>query len=167
MRRQAVLFLSGEASTAVQDLRRTWDPQEADRIGPHLTLVYELDASPSVRHELEEVAAAARRFHLWLGKTIRWGQPDDGIAIEVVDHEGGLGQLLTQLQSRGFRTTGKPHITLVHGRSVGIPDLDRAWSSLRDQDLRARHPVERLAVIERRTERWVPVYECRLGGNAD
>lgn len=70
-----------------------WDSRQADRIGPHITLVYELDESANLRHELEDVAGATTRFHVWLGKTIRWGPPEDGIAIEVVDRDGGLGRL--------------------------------------------------------------------------
>lgn len=66
-----------------------------------------------------------------------------GIAIEVVDRDGGLGALLAKLQGRGLRTTRQPHITIVHGRSVPIPHLDRAWSWLRDLGLRMRHAFDR------------------------
>jgi hypothetical protein len=48
---------------------------------------------PGRSGELEDVAGATPRFHVWLGKTIRWGPPEDGIAIEVVDRDGGLGRL--------------------------------------------------------------------------
>ena len=139
-----------------------WHSRQADRIGPHITLVHELDESANVRRELEDVAGATPRFHVWLGKTIRWGPPEDGIAIDVVDHEGGLGQLLTELHGRGFRTTGRAHVTLVHGRALESQDLDGAWESLKNQDLRLRQTVERLAVIEQREQRWVHSYECQL-----
>jgi 2'-5' RNA ligase len=166
MPRQAALFLSGDAARAVQNLRRAWDSLQADRIDPHITLVYELDDSANVRHELEEVAGATPRFQIWLGKAIRWGPPEDGIAIEVIDRDGGLGRLLADLRGRGFRTTGRPHVTLVHGRTVETPDLNRAWESLKEQELGLRHTVEWLAVVEQRAERWVRMYDCSLGGDA-
>jgi len=57
MRRQLAVFLSGDAARVVQDLRMVWHSRQADRIGPHITLVHELDESANVRRELEDVAA--------------------------------------------------------------------------------------------------------------
>ena len=162
--RQVAAFLSGDADRAVKDLRRAWDPLLADRVDPHITLVYELDDSADVRHDLMAVAGTTPRFQVWLGKAIRWGPPKDGIAIEVVDRDDGLDQLLAGLRGRGFRTTGRAHVTLVHGRTVEIARLDSAWESLKDQDLQVGQTVERLAVIERRGESWIRSYECRLAG---
>jgi 2'-5' RNA ligase len=111
-------MLEGTAAERVQELRRRWDPVMADRIDPHLTLVYPQEFTDEALL-LERTANAASRvppFEVCPGTV----EPSNlgGVWSHVSDDSGSWSELRTEILAPPFkRYPVTPHITIVHPRT--------------------------------------------------
>ena len=160
-RRAVVLFLPDEVEQEVDRIRRRWDPVMAGRIDAHLTVVHDV-TDVARAHTLAEAAAGRiPAFEITLTRTACWGPAKWGIYLGVEDHDGGVQALHDDLapveDPRWLRTPYRPHVTLVHGRTVTEASAEAAWAELQSHraDLRAR--ITSLHVVESRPGGWVTI----------
>lgn len=117
-RRYLVSVLSGEAAERVQSLRLKWDPVLAERIEPHITLVYPQEFTDEALL-LERTARAAARtppFEVSPG-TVEQSNLG-GVWSHVIDDSGSWARLRTEILAPPFkRYPVTPHITILHPRT--------------------------------------------------
>jgi 2'-5' RNA ligase len=170
LRRAIVCFVPPPVDAQVDEIRLRFDPIMTRRIGAHITLVHDAGDLGLAR---ERVAAAAERlsFPVRLTHADRWGPSRFGIYLHVDDPAGGIAALhrhVADLESPAWaRATFRPHVTLVHGRTVTDVEAEAAWSALDgftaswDVDIAAIDIVElvepRWRTVERHELRVVPV----------
>jgi len=156
-RRAVVLFVPEPVAGLVDDVRRRWDPVMLGRIDAHVTLVHDLvDAAgkdpDSAQRLVEEAAAATAPFEITLTTAHCWSRATNGVYLDVDDPTGGIETLhaqLAALESPAWARAGfRPHVTLVHGRTVA-PDLaEPAWAALCDVTFGWTVQLSALDVIE-------------------
>lgn len=168
-RRAVVMFLPNHAEVVVDAVRRRWDPVMADRIDAHLTLVHDVQDGDLLAGVLREVAAAVEPFELTLTTTACWGPAKWGIYLGVDDHDGGVRILHEAFAEhedpRWLRGSFRPHVTLVHGRTVAERVADAAWAELESYvaDLRLR--VDNVCLVESRPGGWHVLERFELGAS--
>jgi 2'-5' RNA ligase len=157
-RRAVVLFLPREVEQLVDEIRHRWDPVMAGRIDAHVTLVHDLADHDAARRRLAEVTAEHRSFELTLTATACWGPAKWGIYLHVDDHDGGVWALHDHLADiedpRWLRGTFRPHVTLVHGRTVTEAAAERAWSHLEHYRADVRARIDAVCIVESRPGGW-------------
>ena len=160
----AILFLLLEVSGAIEAARRKWDPVMASQICAHVTLIYPQEV-PTVSRLVESVSAGARAtqpFSLRLGKFDYFGNPEDGVYIEVEDIGGDYQRFRERcLQSHSYRIAFSPHVTLVHPRTSSRgPDF---WVHGRYQLERQEFSVNEVAITAFDGTMWVATDRFALG----
>src|SRR5262249_18946563 len=91
----ATIFVAPQIAGPIEAVRREWDPDMADCIAAHVTLVYPEEA-PIVELLFERVREAcgrARPFRLRLGDVSCFERPEAGVYVGVEDPDGGYRQL--------------------------------------------------------------------------
>ena len=116
-------------------------------------------------------------FPVRLTHADRWGPSRYGIYLHVDDHAGGVAELhgqLADLEAPAWASvTFRPHVTLVHGRTVTEDDAEAAWSALDgfvagwDVDVAAIDIVELIEPRWRTVERYELRLSFRIGPSAD
>src|SRR5215469_17421747 len=103
-------------SSAIEDLRRTWDPEMQRQIAAHITLVYPNEiADPA--ELVERVARAAGRvapFTVAVGPPFYEDSPSEGVFLSVSDPRDGLGRFRAVAVPEGEAVSFQPHVTIVH-----------------------------------------------------
>jgi 2'-5' RNA ligase len=160
----ATLFLPPDVSGAIEAARRKWDPVMAAQICAHVTLIYPQEM-PAVGQLVERVRAGARAtqpFSLRLGMFACFGNPEDGVYIEVEDIGGDYQQFRELcLQSHCRRIAFSPHVTLVHPRSSSRGrDF---WDHGRYQPDRQEFSVKEVAITAFDGTTWVATDRFVLG----
>lgn len=116
----ATLFFDAKTSALVQPLRKRWDPAMAREIAPHVSVTYP-EEIPDADQLVKRVAHAApqvRPFALRLDQVGHWGDPRDGVRVDVVDVEGGWTALRSLILGDRPWVDVEPHLTLVHPRTT-------------------------------------------------
>ena len=157
LRRAIVVPLSREVAAMVDEIRKRFDPVMAARIDPHITLVHEV-----VDHDragvLVGAVADSARFTVQLTCAELWGPARYGIFLDVEDPSGGLGTLyetLRDVETPGWaRVEYRPHVTLVHGRTVTEDEAEQAWSALAGFVAGWEAEVAAVDVVELVEPRW-------------
>jgi 2'-5' RNA ligase len=169
-RRAVVLFLPPEVEQIVDEIRHRWDPAMADRIDAHLTLIHDVQDHGALGATLTSAAAESEPFELTLTSTACWGPPKWGIYLAVDDHDGGVWALHEALapieDQRWLRGTFRPHVTLVHGRTVTEEVADAAWAALETYVADVRVRIDEVCIVESRPGRWHVVDRFVLGAGA-
>lgn len=167
-RRAVVLFLTGEVEESIDAIRRQWDPTMAGRIDAHVTLVHDVADGVAVGDRLAAAAAEVAPFQLTLTTAACWGPAKWGIYVGVDDHDGGVWGLHDRLADledpRWLRGTFRPHVTLVHGRTVSEEAAEAAWVELEGFRADACTSVDAVCVIESRPGGWHVVDRFELTG---
>ncbi len=151
----------------VDEIRRRFDPVMAARIGAHITLVHEVVDRDRAA---ELVARAVQRapFAVRLTRAALWGPARFGVYLDVDDPDGGLAALhsaLREVETPGWaRVEYRPHVTLVHGRTVTADDAELAWSALDGFVAGWEVQVSSVDVIELVEPRWELVERVEMGG---
>ncbi|HXV72965.1 MAG TPA: 2'-5' RNA ligase family protein [Acidimicrobiia bacterium] len=117
-RRYLLLALTGEAAERVQRMRREWDPVMAERISPHLTLIYpqEVDNEELLLQRVAEVASRTAPFDVRPGRAERSNL--GGVWLRVVDESGTWSRLRATILTPPFAPYPvTPHVTIVHPRT--------------------------------------------------
>ena len=101
---------------------------------------------------VEEAAAATAPFEITLTTARCWSRATNGVYLDIDDPTGGIEALhaqLSALESPAWARAGfRPHVTLVHGRTVD-PDLaEPAWAALCDVTFGWTVQLSTLDVIE-------------------
>ncbi len=160
-RRAVVLYLPEEVEAQVDAIRRRWDPVMAGRIDAHLTVVHDVQDLDRAHELVEEAAARIAGFEITLTDSSCWGPPKWGIYLGIEDHHGGVQALhdgLAALEDpRWLRTPFRPHVTLVHGRTVEEDTAERAWAELCSMRAGWRCRIEAVHVVESRPGGWVTI----------
>jgi 2'-5' RNA ligase superfamily len=89
----------------------------AEQIAAHVTLVYprEVTRLDALLERTRLVLPTLPPFRLRLGRLAHFGQPEDGVYVEVEDVEGGYRAARAELLGPPFRPTAVvPHVTIVH-----------------------------------------------------
>lgn len=152
-RRAVVLPIPEPAATGIDLLRREWDPVMAGRIGPHLTLVHDVVDHGRAQGLVVETASVTAPIGVTLRGTGRWAETSAyGVFLEVVDPVGALVALhgrLAELETPRWARVGyRPHVTLVHGRTVDPARAEPAWQALGDLRLGWDVVLTELEVLE-------------------
>ncbi len=125
LRRAIVVPVLPEVGALVNEIRERFDPVMAARIDPHITLVHEV-VDHDRADELVAAVAARAPFTVQLTRAELWGPARYGIFLDVDDPDGVLGALyaaLRDVETPGWaRVEYRPHVTLVHGRTVTEQD---------------------------------------------
>lgn len=129
MRVQASVFLP--ALPALEDLRRSLDPQTAARIPPHVTAIYDDEASePDLMvHRLRDACARLPPIQLDLGEVASFEAPNEGLYVTATAGASFV-ELRSQVLRPPFAPRGasmRPHVTILHPRSVAASTVD--WRS--------------------------------------
>lgn len=160
-RRAVVLYLSEEVAAEVDAIRRRWDPVMAGRIDAHLTVVHDVQDLDQAHELVEAAASRTAPFEITLTETACWGPPKWGIYLGVDDHHGGVQTLHDELAAledpRWLRTPYRPHVTLVHGRTVEEDTAERAWAALCSLPAGWRCRIDAVHVVESRPGGWVTI----------
>jgi len=117
-RRHLLFALSGEVAERVQGLRLEWDPVMADRIPPHVTLVYpqEVNDETLMVERIAEVASRTAAFDVSPGTVEKSNV--DGVWYRVVDPSNTWSALRAVVLRPPFTPYPViPHITVVHPRT--------------------------------------------------
>lgn len=168
-RRAIVLSIPQPVAVRIDDIRRRFDPVMAGRIGAHITLVHDVVDHDRTGDLVASAAAARPPFAVRLTDADRWGPSRYGIYLHVDDHAGGVAELhrlLAELETPAWAKVGfRPHVTLVHGRTVTEETAEAAWSAL--DGFVADWDVELAAIelIELVEPRWRSVARVELGGD--
>ena len=165
LRRAVVVPVSSPAAGLVDEIRERFDPVMAARIDPHITIVHEV-----IHHgrALELVSSVAERpaFTVQLTRAALWGPARYGIFLDVDDPGGALDSLYTALrevETPGWaRAEYRPHVTLVHGRTVTEAGAELAWSALDGFVAGWQVDIAALDVIELVEPRWELVRRVAL-----
>jgi 2'-5' RNA ligase len=156
--RQAVVVrLPAPTAALVDEIRRRFDPIMAARIDAHVTLVHDV-ADPGRVAELVGRAVDREPFRVRLTHADRWGPSRYGAYLHVDDHDGavrGLHEAVAELESPAWaRVEYRPHVTLVHGRTVSEEEAELAWRALDGFVAGWELTVDAVDVIELIEPRW-------------
>jgi 2'-5' RNA ligase len=156
-RQAIVVTLPAPAAALVDEIRLRLDPVMAARIDAHLTLVH--DVTDGARApELLRRATAREPFRVRLTRTDRWGPSRYGAYLHVDDPDGAVRDLyeaVAPLEAPGWARVGfRPHVTLVHGRTVTEEQAEAAWRELDGFVADWEVGVGALDVIELIEPRW-------------
>jgi len=161
-----VLALNGDAARLVDDVRERWDRVMRGRIGAHVTLLHDVEDDDALPAALTRVAGRPP-IELTLTSTACWGPLRYGIYLDIDDHTGAVAELyeeLAELESpRWRRTEYRPHVTLLHGRTVSEESAVRAWAEL--QSWRPEHAarIDAITVLRLGDDRWHEIERVPLG----
>jgi hypothetical protein len=159
----ATIFVAPEVATFIEAARRAWDPDMADQIAAHVTVVYPREA-PGADLLVERVRAACSAFppfRLRLGALACFERPEGGVYLSVEDVDGGYRTLRTEVLRPPFQPGAiPPHVTLVHPRtsSRGREFWDRGRYQTREREFTARE----VAITAFDGARWVTVVTIPL-----
>ena len=133
-RRAIVLTVGPPVAASIDDIRRRWDPVMAARIWPHVTLVHDVIDHHRAATLVAAAAASTAPIRVRLTGARHWGRPGNGIYLAVDDQDrrvADLHELLAEVERPGWVGGGyRPHVTLVHGRTVAPDDSTAAWATL-------------------------------------
>ena len=165
-RRAIVVTLSAPTGALVDEIRLRFDPVMAARIDAHLTLVH--DVTDGARApELLRRATDREPFRVRLTHTDRWGPSRYGAYLHVHDPDGAVRDLyeaVAPLEAPGWARAGfRPHVTLVHGRTVSEEQAEAAWRQLDGFVADWEVGVDAVDVIELIEPRWRLVERHALG----
>jgi 2'-5' RNA ligase len=159
----ATLFLDGAASARIEPLRMRWDPVMAGQIRPHISVTYpaEIPSASALRERLEAAAERVRPFRLWLGGIRCFGEPEQGVFVEVIDVDGGWRALRDAVGFTAERLDITPHVTLVHPRTSDRgPD---AWAHLRGTEVGVGVKLAQAAITAFNGRTWETAATFDLG----
>ena len=126
----ATIFLPPEIARSIEAARREWDPDMANRIAAHVTLVYPQEA-PNAELLIERVHEASDSlgpFRLRLGDVACFERPEDGVYVNVKDVDGGYRKMREHVLRPPFHHLAFPaHVTLVHSQT------SRRWREFWDR----------------------------------
>lgn len=135
-RRAVVLSIPPPVASRVDAIRRRWDPLMTARIGPHVTLVRDVGDHGHAERLVAAAAADCGPFEVALTATRTWSSARYGIFLDVEDPSGSIARLRGRLVEVELRAAARgvyrPHVTLVHGRTVAPEAVEPAWAALRD-----------------------------------
>ena len=88
------IFLPPEVAGSIEAARREWDPDMANRIAAHVTLVYPQEAPNAelLIERVREASACLGPLRLRLGDVAVFERPEDGVYVSVEDIDGGIPQ---------------------------------------------------------------------------
>jgi 2'-5' RNA ligase len=167
-RRAIVLFLRGAVAEHVDAIRRRWDPVMTGRIDAHVTLVHEVTDDLAAERRVVELAATTPPIEITLTTTACWGAATYGVYAAIDDPSGVavLHRALADLEApRWSRVAFRPHVTLVHGRTVDPALAAPAWAELCDVQLDWSATLAAIDVIELdEPTGWTSVQRVSLAG---
>jgi hypothetical protein len=164
MRVQASLFLSVPSRLAA--LRRRLDPRMAQCIAPHVTMIYD-DEAPDAGLLLERLRVACADLApiaLWLGCVEMFAAPAAGLYV-ATRASTAFEMLRSRVLRPPFAPRGKmvrPHVTLLHPRSVGAAPAD--WRACAGLSIDWASTVNEVTVIQSDGGAWTVVARFPLGG---
>ena len=112
-----MIFLPPEVAGPIEAARRDWDPDMADRIAAHVTLVYPQEApiSDLLFERLRDACNKFGAFRLRLGDIACFERPEGGVYINVEDIDDGYRKIREEVLRPPFHGIAYPaHVTLVH-----------------------------------------------------
>lgn len=156
-----MLYLPEDVEREVDEIRRRWDPVMAARIDAHLTVVHDVTDLHQAHELVRAAAQQVKGFEVTLTATACWGPPAWGIYLGIEDHHGGVRGLHDALapieDPRWLRTPFRPHVTLVHGRTVTAERAEEAWAELVSFAAGWRARIEAVHLVESRPGGWVTI----------
>jgi 2'-5' RNA ligase len=164
VRTQATLILSGLSQ--LKRLRDELDPEFARRIPPHVTLIYDDEASDIdlLIRRLRTASANARPVNLSLSLMARFQSPNDGLYI-VTTASAEFQSIRHQVLKPPFSSRGpllKPHITIVHPSRVS--NISAAWQNYIGAAVHQSTSVASITIVEWDGSTWLSKDEIPLGG---
>ena len=156
-RQAIVVHLPAPTAALVDEVRCRFDPIMAARIDAHITLVHDVVDRGRVP-ELIRQATDREAFRVRLTHADRWGPSRFGAYLHVDDPDGAVHRLheaVAELEAPAWaRASYRPHVTLVHGRTVSEEEAEEAWRALDGFVAGWELTVEAVDVIELIEPRW-------------
>ena len=154
MRTQAILLLP--PIPALEDLRRSLDPQMAARIPPHVTAIYDDEApAPDLMiHRLRDVCGGLLAIQLELREIVSFEPPSEGLYV-VTTASASFAELRAQVLRPPFAPRNAsmwPHVTILHPRSVATSAAD--WRSYIGSEIGRSTLVREIKVMEYDGSSW-------------
>ncbi len=161
---QATLFLPDETAARIDEMRGEWDPVMTARIRPHVTVLRRVPDAAGVLSTLR--ATDVRECRLHIGAPARAPRHEGGtIYLPVSDPHGDLAQLWSALQAcsdEAGTIQARPHVTVVHPRTVEAERIDRGWAALRGWSVSEHVVISEIALIGETPERWETIETVQL-----
>jgi 2'-5' RNA ligase len=163
-RHHATAFLGLPASHALEELRRTWDPEMARQIAAHITLIYPEEIPDPAQLTAQAARAAARTapFTIALGPAFHAGSPADGVFLHISDPDGGIARFRATAVPASQATGFPPHVTIAHPRTSRHGT--QAWAELASVHLDARITITQVAITAYDGDRWPTLQTIALTG---
>jgi hypothetical protein len=159
-------FVTGVAAEHLERERRRWDPEMADRIGGHVTVVYpeEVQRLDLLVARLRAACERTPPFPLRLGEVVAHeGAPTRGVHHLVADPVRAWAWLREFLLAPPFVALDVvAHATIAHPRTS--PLLREAWGELEGHDPALEFRVGALHLVASDGRRWATVEEFPLVG---
>lgn len=158
-RRVLVAVVTGDAGVRIQAWRERYDPEQALRLPPHVTLCYWAPVADPALIERQVRHAFDRPVAVRLGGVQRF-ENDEGTFYAAVLETAALDRARERLYDGAHlqlpgRRTWSWHVTCV--RDARGRDVAALWSAARDLRLDVLWPVETVAYLELRDDRYEPV----------
>lgn len=166
------MVVGGAVGKRLDELRRRWDPVMAARIPVHLTLVHDVVDHAAAARRVETLGGATGAVSVTLNAPALWAEtPTYGVYLGIDDPAGAVAELHRQLADleapRWARVPYRPHVTLVHGRTVDPGLAEPAWRSLRQELFDVNVQLVAIDVMELlEPDGWSTVQSVRLSGGS-
>jgi hypothetical protein len=164
-RHHATAFLGLPADHAVEELRRTWDPEMAKQIAAHVTLIYpeEIPGPAQLAASAGHAAARTAPFAITLGALFHDGSPASGVFLHVGDPANGISRFRSAASLAAQGIDFPPHVALVHPRTSRRGP--QAWAALADVYLALRITITQIAITAYDGDRWPTLRTISLTGS--
>lgn len=157
--------VTGEAGRIIQEWRRKFDPVQALRLPPHLTLCYQVPPLPLDMLERQVRHAFDTSVIVRLGGVRQMANRDRTFYVEVLD-TAALDRARGRLYDGRFCTLGRLrawrwHITCLR-YAAHRPDLKRLQDAARAFQAPSTWRIDAVACLELRDDRYVTLAAWRV-----
>ena len=159
---QLTAFLPPPLRSQLEIVRRRWDPEMAERIGPHFTVCHVVPGGDDWENRVDSLHASGP-LRVRIGGVRNWGAPTGGIYLNVDDFDETVSLARRRLsveEAPGVEYL--PHVTLTHPRTTSPDMAVAAWDELDGWTLNEFVSIDAVDVIEYDGLAWRTIRQVSL-----